>query len=142
MTAKPHASSIGPELAVEHWAAEKGYIRMMVRDFVTEVRVGIHAWERHPERPQRVVINMDLYAEDPKSAHREGLSSVVDYDYICGHLRTWPSKPQVDFIETLLEELVELSFRDARVKACRVSIMKPDIFNDAAGAGVEIYRVR
>lgn len=138
MTAKPRI----PELAVEHWAAEQGYIRMMVRDFVTEVRVGIHPWERHEERPQRVVVNIDMYADDPKTKQRSDLSSVVDYDFIRNHLRAWPTKPQVDFIETLLEELVELCFRDPRVRACRVSIVKPDIFNDAAGAGVEIYRVR
>jgi dihydroneopterin aldolase len=138
MTAKPRI----PEMAVEHWAAEKGYIRMMVRDFVTEVRVGIHPWERHEERPQRVIVNIDMYAEDPKTKDRPALSSVVDYDYIRAYLRAWPAKPQVDFIETLLEELVDLAFRDARVRACRVSIVKPDIFNDAAGAGVEIYRVR
>ena len=41
-----------------------------------------------------------------------------------------------------LEELVALCFRDARVEACRVSIVKPDIFNEAGGAGVEVYRVR
>jgi len=138
MNAKPQI----PELAVQQWAAEQGYIRMMIRDFITEVRVGIHAWERHPDRPQRVIVNMDLFAEDPKTAKREHLSQVVDYDYIVAHLRTWPQKPQVDFIETLLEELVELAFRDPRVRACRVSIVKPDIFNDVAGAGVEIYRVR
>jgi dihydroneopterin aldolase len=28
------------------------------------------------------------------------------------------------------------------VRACRVSIQKPDIFNEAAGAGVEIFRWR
>jgi hypothetical protein len=28
------------------------------------------------------------------------------------------------------------------VVACRVSIFKPDIYNEAGGAGVEIYRVR
>jgi len=46
------------------------------------------------------------------------------------------------FIETLLEELVKLCFRDKRVRACRVSIFKPDIYNEAAGAGVEIFRER
>src|SRR3954471_5250637 len=104
MTAKPRTSNAGPELAVEHWAAENGYIRMMVRDFVTEVRVGIHPWERHEERPQRVVVNIDMYADDPRTKQRAGLSSVVDYDFIRKHLRSWADKPQVDFIETLLEE--------------------------------------
>jgi dihydroneopterin aldolase len=35
-----------------------------------------------------------------------------------------------------------LCFRNKRVSACRVSIMKPDIFNEAAGAGVEVYQMR
>ena len=47
-----------------------------------------------------------------------------------------------ELLETLLHELVTLCFRDARVSACRVSIMKPDIFNEASGAGVEVYQVR
>jgi len=31
---------------------------------------------------------------------------------------------------------------DERVDACRVSIMKLDIFNEAEAAGVEVYRTR
>jgi dihydroneopterin aldolase len=38
--------------------------------------------------------------------------------------------------------LVALCFKDPRVCACRVSIVKPDIYDAAAAAGVEIYRVR
>ena len=44
--------------------------------------------------------------------------------------------------EELLEELAALCFQDARVKACKVSLVKPDIYNEASGAGVELYRVR
>ena len=123
------------------YMGERGYARMMIRDLATEVRLGVHPWERHAEKPQRVLVNVELFADDIRPT-AEGVSSVVDYDYIREAIRAWPTREHTVLIESLLEELVELGFRDARVMACRVSILKPDIYNEAAGAGVEIYRVR
>jgi dihydroneopterin aldolase len=123
------------------WSTQNGYVRMMIKDLVTEVRLGLHPWERHPEKPQRIVINVEMYARPPSSRTKK-VSSVVDYDYVRDALRKWPRRKHTVFIESLLEELVKLCFRDKRVVACRVSIFKPDIYNEAGGAGVEIYRVR
>jgi dihydroneopterin aldolase len=86
------------------------------------------------------VVNVELYAAP--AARIKGHSSIVDYDYIREALKKWPRRKHTVFIETLLDELVNLCFRDKRVQAARVSIFKPDIYNEAAGAGVEIYRVR
>ncbi len=124
-----------------HWSGDQGYVRMMIRDLVTEVRLGLHPWERHPEKPQRIVVNVELYAA-PQTTRYKHVSSVVDYDYVREALRKWPRRRHTVFIETLLDELVTLCFKDKRVMAARVSIFKPDIYNEAAGAGVEIYRVR
>jgi dihydroneopterin aldolase len=87
------------------------------------------------------VINVEMYAR-PSSRRGKKVSPVVDYDYVRDALRKWPRRKHTVFIESLLEELVTLCFRDKRVVACRVSIFKPDIYNEAGGAGVEIYRVR
>jgi len=114
---------------------------MMIRDLVTEVRLGLHPWKRHPEKPQRIVVNVELFAAPPRAKFKD-VSSVVDYDYIRDVLKKWPRRRHTVFIETLLDELVKLCFRDKRVKAARVSIFKPDIYNEAAGAGVEVYKVR
>ncbi len=120
---------------------DDGYIRMIIKDLTTEVRLGLHPWERHPEKPQRVVVNVELFAAPPRAKFRD-VSSVVDYDYIRDALKAWPRRKHTVFIETLLDELVKLCFKDVRVKAARVSIFKPDIYNEAAGAGVEVYKVR
>ena len=45
-------------------------------------------------------------------------------------------------LETLVEELIGVCFSLPPVEACRVRITKPDIFPEAAGAGVEIFRRR
>lgn len=122
------------------WDAARGYQRVVLRDLVTEVRLGLHPWERHPERPQRIVVNVELFAhQDGPFGGRE---SIIDYDSIRDALKAWRTRDHVELIETLLEELVALSFANAQVEACRVSIVKPDIFNEAGGAGVEVYRVR
>ena len=118
------------------------YIRIMLRDIVTEARVGLHPWEQHPERPTRLIVNVEMFAPLMRSLSTESTDSIIDYDPIREALKTWPNRPHTALLETLLHELVELCFRDKRVSACRVSIMKPDIFNEAGGAGVEVYQVR
>src|SRR5438552_9036209 len=99
--------------AAPAWSGQNGYVRMMIRDLVTEVRLGLHPWERHPEKPQRIVINVEMYAA-PQEARAKGVSSVVDYDYVRNALRKWPRRKHTVFIESLLDELVKLCFRDKR----------------------------
>src|SRR5258708_21577887 len=118
------------------------YIRVVLRDIETEAHVGLHPWEQHPQRPTRLIVNVEMFAPLVRPLSAETPDSMLDYDPVRGALKTWPTRPHTPLLETLLHELVELCFRNPRVSACRVSIMKPDIFNEAAGAGVEGYQVR
>jgi dihydroneopterin aldolase len=118
------------------------YIRVVLRDIETEAHVGLHPWEKHPERPTRLIVNVEMFAPLVRPLSAESAGSILDYDPVRQALKAWPARPHTALLETLLHELVELCFRDPRVSACRVSIMKPDIFNEAAGAGVEVYQVR
>ena len=118
------------------------HIRVVLRDIETEANVGLHPWERHPERPTRLIVNVEMFAPLLRPLSAETPETILDYDPIRLALKSWPARPHTPLLETLLHELVELCFRDPRVSACRVSIMKPDIFNEAAGAGVEVYQVR
>jgi dihydroneopterin aldolase len=118
------------------------YLRVVLRDIETEAHVGLHPWERHPERPTRLIVNVEMFAPLVRPLSAESTDSIVDYDPLREALKAWPTRPHTPLLETLLHELVELCFRHPRVSACRVSIMKPDIFNEAAGAGVEVYQTR
>ena len=123
------------------WNGSRDYIRVMLRDLVTEAQVGLHPWERHRERPTRLVVNIEMFAALHGPA-AEAAQDLIDYDPIRDELKAWPSRPHTDLLETLVDELVGLCFRHPAVLACRVSVMKPDIFNEAAAAGVEVYRRR
>ena len=132
------ASGGMPEL----WDGSQNYRRIILRNVQVEARVGLHPWEMHPERPTRLIINIEMFVPLKPAREEETAATIVDYDGIRDALRTWPRRPHTPLLETLAEEVVDLCFGDAAVEACRVSIVKPDIFNEAAGAGIEIYRVR
>lgn len=116
-------------------------VRIIVRDMVVEVRIGIHPWERH--RPQRLVVNVEMFARAPAPGSWKELGDVLDYDRIRDRVKgEWPDRPHVDFLETYVEELIALCFADPRCEAARVSITKPDIFPETAAVGVEVFRRR
>jgi|SRR6266567_4208987 len=124
------------------WDAASDYIGVVLRDVEVEAHVGLHPWEQHPERPSRLLVTVEMFAHLARSHAVASAKPVIDYDRVRNGLRGWSSRPHTPLLETLAEEVVALCLGDLAVEACRVSIVKPDIFNDVAGAGVEIYRVR
>lgn len=101
------------------------------------MRCGLHPWERHPERPNRLKVDVDMYSDWPT-----GGSGFVDYDRVRDHILGWSSRPHTDLLETMLAELSDLVFEDPAVTACRIRIVKPDIFAETDAAGVEVFRLR
>lgn len=126
----------------EIWDGSRNYRRIILRNVQVEARVGLHPWEMHPERPARLIVNVEMFVPLPDAAADETADTIVNYDPIRDALRTWPQRPHTRLLETLVDELADLCLAHPRVTACRVSIMKPDIFNEAEGAGLEVYRTR
>lgn len=138
MAAKPEPNPHPSPL----WDAASDYIGVVLHDVEVEAHVGLHPWEQHPERPSRLLVTVEMFAHLARGRAVGSARPLIDYDRVHNGLRGWSSRPHTPLLETLAEEVVALCLGDPAVEACRVSIVKPDIFNDAAGAGVEIYRVR
>ena len=119
---------------------QSDHVIVRLKNVVVESSCGLHPWERHPERPNRLSINVTLYAE--LSHRRLAEFGYIDYDDLRNFLKGFPSRPHTTLLETLLDEIVDKCFADERVEACHVSIMKLDIFNEIEAAGVEVYRTR
>jgi dihydroneopterin aldolase len=120
--------------------SSRDHVRTVIADAVVERRCGVHPWERHAERPARLRITVEMFA--PLPGGPIGAGAVIDYDRVRNFLKTFPSLPHTDFLETVAEEIVAKCFEDARVEACRVAVFKPDIFNEAEAAGIEVFRTR
>lgn len=117
-------------------------IRVVLKDYLTEVRVGLHPWETHPERPSRILVNVEMFAPLAPGPTAANVGDFIDYDPIRLLLDTWPQRSHTPLLETLVDEVVAACFANPRVVACRVSVLKPDIFNHAGGAGIEVFRRR
>jgi dihydroneopterin aldolase len=112
----------------------------MIMDAIVERRCGLHPWERHAERPNRLKITVVMFADLPSGPMGPG--AFIDYDHVRDFLKTFPSLPHTDLLETIVDEIVAKCFETERVEACRVSVLKPDIFNEAEAAGIEVFRTR
>lgn len=99
------------------------------------MRIGILDFER--EGPQTVVISLAI-------AVAEGLppGDYVSYAPVVEHLIALSeSGRHIDLVEDLAGEIFAFLFADPRIAGARVTVMKPDIFAQAAGVGVTVERV-
>jgi 7,8-dihydroneopterin aldolase/epimerase/oxygenase len=118
----------------------RDHVRVVIADAIVERRCGLHPWERHPERPNRLKVTVEMFAA--LAAGPMGADRFIDYDRVRQYLQTFPSLPHVDLLEEIAEEIVAKCFEDSRVEACRIAVLKPDIFNEAEAAGIEVFRTR
>jgi dihydroneopterin aldolase len=110
-------------------------VRIVMADLETARRVGVHPWERHPEHPNRLIVNVVM--EIALGDYYGAAGRFIDYDPIRKHLQSWPTAPHVDHLESLLEDVVSFIFASTPAARATVRIVKPDIFHEAGGVGVE-----
>jgi dihydroneopterin aldolase len=119
----------------------RDHVRMVMRDLVVEVSIGLHPWEQL--RPQRLVVNVEAWAYVDRPYSDDDFGVILDYDRIRDVIREeWPRRGHIKLLEPLAEELIRLCFAHDQVAAARVRLEKPDIFSEAQGVGIELYRLK
>lgn len=117
---------------------DRGYIAAKLESVMVDVALGLHPWEQHPEHPTKLRVDVVMY----RTGQRSEPGEFIDYDPIRLYLKTWSTRPHTPLLETLAEDLIDQIFKLKLVEACWVSLVKPHIFPEASGAGIEIFRVR
>ncbi|MCI4677594.1 dihydroneopterin aldolase [Rhodoblastus acidophilus] len=116
------------------------HIVVRLDEVCVNVSCGLHPWERHPERPTRLMISVRLYA--PLTARCAADQPIIDYDLVRDRIRALENEGHIDLVESVADRIVDSCFHDERVVACRLSIRKPDIYNETRGAGIDLFRTR
>jgi dihydroneopterin aldolase len=115
--------------------------RLFLRNYEVMINIGVHDFEKRGE--QRVLINVDLYIplaqSTPTSDH---LDEVVDYDFMRETVSKRMALGHVHLQETLCDDVARSMLAHPRVRAVRVSTMKPDVYPDCEGVGVEVFRIK
>ena len=115
--------------------------RLFLRNYEVMINIGVHDFEKKGE--QRVLINVDLYIplalSTPKEDH---LNEVVDYDFMRVTIANRMAEGHVHLQETLCDDVVRAMLAHPNVRAVRVSTMKPDVYPDCEGVGVEVFHIK
>jgi 7,8-dihydroneopterin aldolase/epimerase/oxygenase len=119
---------------------EPAYTRLVLQNVEVTVRVGLAAWER--EKPQRLLVNVELYAASEEYLWEVTVGSIIDYCPIYHRIQQWSRRLHTDLIETIVNDLLHACFDSPQVAACRVSVIKPEALDRAQGAGAEVFMQR
>ena len=115
--------------------------RLFLRNYEVMINIGVHDFEKRAE--QRVLINVDLYIPLEQSTPKaDQLSEVVDYDFMRETIARRMAQGHVHLQETLCDDVVKAMLLHPRVRAARVSTMKPDVYPDCEGVGVEVFQLK
>ncbi|TFW30127.1 dihydroneopterin aldolase [Massilia horti] len=115
--------------------------RLFLRNYEVMINIGVHDFEKKGE--QRVLINVDLYIPLGQSTPKaDQLSEVVDYDFMRDTIARRMALGHVQLQETLCDDVARQMLLHPRVRAVRVSTMKPDVYPDCEGVGVEVFHIK
>ncbi len=123
--------------------AQRSQRLVFIRGLEMQARLGVYAHEKRG--PQRIVVGVELAVEDPWAPNGVGpdqLERVVNYENLVELARAEVAKGHVLLVETLAERLATAALADPRVRRVRVTIEKPEAFEDVASVGVVVERSR
>src|SRR5688572_7384877 len=99
---------------------EAPYTKILLKDVEVTVRIGLASWER--ERPQRLRVSVELYAESKGYLLSVKPGLMINYIPLYERIQSWRTRAHVDLVETFVSELLEACFDDPQVIACKVSV--------------------
>jgi dihydroneopterin aldolase len=115
--------------------------RLFLRNYEVMINIGVHDFEKQGE--QRLLINIDLFIPLAQSTPQaDQLAEVVDYDFMRTTVAARMAQGHVQLQETLCDDLARAMLAHPLVRAVGVSTMKPDVYPDCEGVGVEIFQIK
>ena len=110
--------------------------KIVLEGFALEVDIGFHEFEIG--RPQRLMIDVEIWVDEGGFAARDEVDLAWNYDFLRNEILALVVGRRFNLQETLAREIYELVAARRGVVALRISTRKPDIYPDCQGVGVEL----
>jgi FolB domain-containing protein len=114
--------------------------KVTIKNILVRGIIGIHEWER--DKPQDILINLDLYTEMRNQDASDNISECIDYSKVTKKVIHHAESAKRFTVEALAEDIAQLCLDDPRVLKATVRVEKPGAVRFAQSAGVEIERIR
>lgn len=116
----------------------------MDKVFITNILargiIGVNEWER--EKPQNILINIELGTENRPKAAKDSISECIDYSKMTKKVIYHAETAKRFTVEALAEDIAQICLDDPRVLKTTVRVEKPGAVRFAQSAGVQIERER
>ena len=90
--------------------------------------IGIHPFER--EKPQRILIDLDVHLEPDNEPSSDEISEALDYDTVRRAVLDLSKSRHFDLQETLARQIFDLVSQMPTVIGVSVRTCKPDVYTD------------
>lgn len=114
--------------------------KVFIKNILARGIIGIRQWER--EKPQDILINLDIYTEIRNQTSADNISECIDYSNVTKKVIHHAETAQRFTVEALAEDIARMCLEDLRVLKVIVRIEKPGAVRFAESVGVEIERAR
>jgi dihydroneopterin aldolase len=110
--------------------------RILLDSLEVMTDIGFHEFE--VGAPQRLLITVELWLEELHPPADDDHDTAWNYDYLKTEVIRLAQERRYNLQETLVHAIFQRVAAYRGVKALRVKSVKPDIYPDAKGVGVEI----
>ncbi len=114
--------------------------KVLIRNLMARGIIGIRDWER--EKPQDILINLELFSQPRPPDAMDKISECIDYSAVAKKVIALAETAKKFTVEALAEEIAKICLEDPRVVKTTVRVEKPGAVRFAQSAGVEIERSR
>ena len=110
--------------------------RILLDSLEVMTDIGFHEFEIG--NPQRLLITVELWLDDLQPPADDDHGSAWNYDYLRSEVIRVAQERRYNLQETLVHAIFERVAAYRGVRGLRIKSVKPDIYPDAKGVGVEI----
>jgi len=110
--------------------------RILLESLEVQTDIGFHEFE--VGTPQRLLVTVELWLEDPTLPADDDPERAWNYDFLRQEIEEIASARRFNLQETLAHAVFARLAAFRGVRALRVRTSKPDIYPDAHGVGIEI----
>jgi FolB domain-containing protein len=114
--------------------------KVIIKDLSARGIIGINDWER--EKPQEILINIELYADLHRAGQTDDIGDCVNYRTVAKKVQQHAESVRRLTVEALAADLARLCLEDPAVLKVVVRVEKPGAARFARSVGVEIERTQ
>lgn len=110
--------------------------KILLDSLEVNLDIGFHEFEIGA--PQRLLVTVEVWLEDPAAPPDDDPANAWDYDYLRTQVIEIAGARRYNLQETLAHAIYSRFAAMRGVRALRITTSKPDIYRDARGVGLEL----